>query len=170
MYTGCWSSYEDGTYDVITKKEDLEGLFRCIEANILVKQKENEELWEELKRVKSEAYKDEEIAKLKEQADEYWEQLRYGFGVTKEEHDKVYQWQKNHDATEHNNLKGYHGVSGGGYSYMFYPTSIGVFWHCECDICKRKAMDAAYATGAFDKNAYAQYMKVHNGKIEFDDV
>ena len=59
--TGCWSDYEGDTYDVITKKEDLEGLFRCIEANILVKQREIEELRKELKEVKAEKYKDEEI-------------------------------------------------------------------------------------------------------------
>ena len=168
--TGCWSNYEGDTYDVITKKEDLEGLFRCIEANILVKQKEIEELRKELKEVKAEKYKDEEIQKLQKKCDDYWAQLRLGFGITEAESKQISAWQKKHDATEHKNPDQYHGTSGGGYSYKFYPTAIGTFGSCVCDICHRRATDMAYASGKYDQKKYPKYMEVHNGSFNFDDV
>lgn len=172
LSTGCWGTdtVSGETYDVIRTEKDLEQLMILLRGNILSRERNLEELRAELKHRKEEVYRDEEVARLQEQVDQYWEQLRYGFGVTKAEHEKVYQWQKNHDATEHKNPKGYHGVSGGGYSYVFYPTGIGTFWHCECDICKRKATDAAYASGTYDREAYKKYMEEHNGQLDFDDV
>ena len=168
--TGCWGTYQDEIYDVITKKEDLEELFRCIEANILTKQKEIDRLREELKRTKDETYKDKELANLKAQNDELWETLRHSYIVEEDEYNKICDWQRKHDEIEHKEMGNHRGAVGGGYSYVFYPTSIGTLWHCECDICKRKAMDAAYASGTFDQKIYKKYMDEHNGQINFNDL
>lgn len=168
--TGCWGTYQGETYDVITKKEHLEELFRCIEANILTRQKEIDRLHEELKYTKDEAYKDKELAELKAQNDKLWETLRHSYIVEEDEYNKICEWQKKHDEIEHKEMGNHRGAVGGGYSYVFYPTSIGTFWHCECDICKRKAMDAAYASGTYNGEVYKKYMEEHNGQINFDDV
>lgn len=170
IHTGCWSHYKGEMYDVIESEKDLQGLFHCIEANILSKQQFIEELREEVKKVKEETYRDEEVARLNAQIAELREEAYYGFTVTKAESDKVQEWKQKHDAEEHKNPKGYHGVSGGGYTYKFYPTAIGTFWNCTCDTCARKATDAAYATGKYNPDVYKKYMQEHNGVIEFDDV
>lgn len=170
--TGCYGidTVSGKTYDIIRTEKDLEQLMILLRGNILSKEKTIEELRAELKHREEEVYRDEEVARLQEQVDQYWEQLRYGFGITKAESEKIYQWQKNHDATEHKNPTGYHGTSGGGYTYKFYPTAIGTFWNCTCDICARRATDAAYTDGKYNPDAYKKYMEEHNGKIEFDDV
>lgn len=157
-------------YDVIESEKDLQGLFHCIEANIMDKQKLVEELRADLKEAKSETYKDEELAKVKKQLEELREDTYHSFMISASEAEKVAEWKKKHDAEEHKNPKGYHGVSGGGYTYKFYPTAIGTFWNCTCDTCARKATDAAYAGGRYNPDVYKKYMEEHNGKIEFDDV
>ena len=170
IHTGCWSHYKGEMYDVIESEKDLQGLFHCIEANILGKQQFIEELREEIKKVKEETYRDEEVARLNAQIASLREEIYYGFAITKAESDKIQEWKQKHDAEEHKNPKGYHGVSGGGYTYKFYPTAIGTFWNCTCDTCARKATDVAYATGRYNPDVYKKYMQEHNGEIEFNDV
>lgn len=170
LHTGCWSHYKGEMYDVIDSEKDLQGLFHCIEANIIGKQQHIEELQAKIKEVKSETYRDDEVARLQKQLEELREDTYHSFMISKAEAEKVSEWKQKHDAEEHKNPKGYHGVSGGGYTYKFYPTAIGTFWNCTCDTCARRATDAAYATGKYNADVYKKYMEEHNGKIEFDDV
>ena len=96
--TGCCGidTVSGKTYDIIRTEKDLEQLMILLRGNILSKEKTIEELRAELKHREEEVYRDEEVARLKEQVEQYWEQLRYGFGITKAESEKIYQWQKNH--------------------------------------------------------------------------
>lgn len=105
-------------------------------------------------------------ARLDEMSADYYR----GFPISESESEMVSKWKRNHDATEHANPKGYHGCSGGGYSYVFYPTAIGTSGVCVCDVCRTKAYRAAFATGEYDRKTYRQYMEEHNGEIEFQEL
>lgn len=168
--TGCWSYYNGEPYDVMQSEKDLQSLFHCIEANIMDRQKLIEELTVELEEAKSETYKDEELARIKNQLEMLKENTYHSFMISASEAEKVSKWKQNHDEKEHKNPNGYHRISDGGYTYKFYPTAIGTFWNCTCDICARRAIDSAYADGKYNPDAYKKYMEEHNGKIEFDYV
>lgn len=128
MYTGCWSTYDGETYDVIRDEKDLDQLFHCIKANILSKEKNINSLNKELKALKENYNKDEEIAKLIRERDELREDSYRGFPISKEEEKSIKEWMNNHEQVH----KGGHGVSGGKYTYCFVPTSIGVIGTIKC--------------------------------------
>ena len=83
-------------------------------------------------------WKDEQLQSLKRDLQKTREDMFRGFPITEEQAKAVVSWQKEHDSRVHNNPDQYHGVSGGGYSYVFYPTGIGTAADCICDICKRR--------------------------------
>jgi hypothetical protein len=80
-----------------------------------------EHLEEENKRLKSDAYKDEELAKMKSEYDRMKEDYFRGFPISEEEHKKINEWideqMKKHP--------GIGGAIGGRFTYEFLPTSIG---------------------------------------------
>lgn len=90
-----------------------------------------------------EHYKDNELANMKERMDEAIKARHNGFPLTAEERQKAYDWQIEHDTTVHDNPKMYHGASGGGYEWVFYPTGLGTTCDCICSACKRKAIAEA---------------------------
>ena len=130
------------------------------------------------KYLQSENYKDSELAsmqnkisQLKADKEKIWEDARRGFPITEDEERKIQNWIKLHDATVHANPKGYHGVSGGGYAYEFYPTGIGTSGVCYCEVCRRRALDVAYASGkGYSREAFNTYMKKNDGMIEFQEL
>ena len=128
-------------------------------------------------RLKDEHYKDEELQAMKtkmEEAiakkDEIWHDCLRGFPISESEQEQINNWMKKHDTEEHKNPKQYHGCSGGDFSYEFYPTAIGTSGVIICDCCRRRAYDAAYAKGSYDRDAYQTYMKEHNGEFEFQEL
>ena len=128
-------------------------------------------------RLKDEHYKDEELQAMKtkmEEAiakrDEIWHDCLRGFPISENEQTQINNWMKKHDAEEHKNSEQYHGCSGGGFSYEFYPTAIGTSGVIVCDCCRKRAYDAAYAKGSYDRDAYQKYMKEHNSKFEFQEL
>lgn len=78
----------------------------------------NEYLEEEIKKLKSEKYKDEELTKMKEQYDRMMEDYYRGFPISKKEQQKIGEWI---DKLPKSN----EGVIGGRFRYEFVPTSIG---------------------------------------------
>lgn len=87
-----------------------------------------------------EHFKDETIAKLKMERDNAIQDSQRGFPITESELKAINAWQKKHDTEVHNNPDQYHGASGGGYSFVFYPTGIGTFGECICSSCMAKAV------------------------------
>lgn len=75
-------------------------------------------LREENDKLKNGVWEKEEISKLKNERDSYKQQLSFGFGITKEENDKINKWISNRETK---NI----GAIGGRYEYRFFPTSIG---------------------------------------------
>lgn len=78
----------------------------------------NEYLEEEIKKLKSEKYKDEELTKMKEQYDRMMEDYYRGFPISKKEQQKIGEWI---DKLPKSN----EGAIGGRFRYEFVPTSIG---------------------------------------------
>lgn len=92
-----------------------------------------------------EHYKDNELANMKQRMEEAIKAKHNGFPLTAEERQKAYDWQQKHDTTVHNNPEMYHGASGGGFEWVFYPTGLGTTCDCICSACKRKAISEAGA-------------------------
>ena len=79
---------------------------------------QNECLREENERLKSEAYKDEELAKMKKEYVRIITEHNRGFPISKEEGEKIQEWMEK--LPEANT-----GAIGGRFSYEFVCTSIG---------------------------------------------
>lgn len=125
------------------------------------------ELEEENEHLKDEHYKDAEMADMKRQLASLQEAYYRGFPLTEEQERKINEWKKKHDTDEHSNPCGYHGVSGGGFAYIFYPTAIGTSIECHCNICHERALN--YAIEQMNAYAYNQYLREHNAIIEIND-
>ena len=92
--------------------------------------------------------------------------MRRGFPISAKESEAISAWKKEHDANEHGNPNQYHGASGGGYNYEFYPTGIGTFSRCVCSSCSNRAFREAEG----DIKKYENLLKQYKGVFEFDDV
>lgn len=137
-----------------------------IKENIMRRDETIDRLVEENKHLKDEHYKDEELAEMKEQLEIAEKELRLGFGITEQESASIAEWEKNHDLFVHSNPKQYHGAVGGGYTYQFYPTSIGAFGRIICDACASRARQIAVVHGKYDPDKYKEAMD--NWKAWFD--
>lgn len=85
------------------------------------------DLREENARLKSASYKDEELQKMKTELEEMRNNYNRGFPISEEEHDQIKSWM-----TEHNKCHSNSGAIGGGYTYCFTPTSIGIIGTVKC--------------------------------------
>ncbi len=80
---------------------------------------------ETIMKMKEDTYKDEELAKLKEENNRLVEESRYGFSVSKEENDAINKWIQDWFDRKRNGDT-YMGAIAGGFVYQFHPTSIGI--------------------------------------------
>lgn len=85
---------------------------------------QNDYLRKENERLKSEAYKDEELAKMKKEYDEMKEDYYRGFPISKKEDEKIKKWIEKQTEGEDLKTKA-GGAIGGRFTYKFYCTSIG---------------------------------------------
>ena len=94
-------------------------------------------LEEENKKLKDEHYKDSEMQRMKTELEKAKDDLHRGFPISKEEEEKIKEWQLKHDAEKHG-LKTMEqrlragGCCGGRYTYQFVPTSIGTIGEVIC--------------------------------------
>ena len=98
-------------------------------------------LKEECNKLRDEKWKDTTLQEMRQKLDEAYSDLSRGFPISKEDNEKIIEWQNNHDSNVHHNYNHYHGAVGGGYEYSFYPTAIGVAADCICSACKHKAIE-----------------------------
>lgn len=87
-----------------------------------------------------EKWKDTELALMKFEKTLAIKERNLGFPLTEEERNSAIEWQKTHDTEVHDNPTQYHGTSGGGFTWAFYPTGIGTACDCICEACQRKAI------------------------------
>ena len=116
---------------------NLQMMFENISNQLEHKDKIIESLREQNACLKSEHYKDEALAQMKEELDEAKADLNRGFGITEEEANAIHDWTLAHSKTVHDGSYG--GAIGGLYEYVFTPTSIGVIGvvrcHCGAEFC-----------------------------------
>lgn len=147
----------------------------------LSKSKDNQiqKLKAENAQLKDKNYKDNELDSMKKQVEsakidmEIMKKDMYrGFPITAKEKEAIYNWSKEHDKKEHKNPRGYHGTIGGGFDYVFTPTSIGTVGVCVCKTCERRAYAAAFSDPmiGYNRDKYREYMKKHNGEFIFQDI
>lgn len=123
--------------------EDIAKTMGGILSNIEARDKRIKYLEEENKKLKDEAFKDEELKRMQEKLKRTSDALTNSFQISKKEWDKIHEWKKQHEADVHglHTLKeriSAHGAAGGGYSYEFHPTSIVTFGSVVCDRCGAK--------------------------------
>lgn len=123
--------------------EDIAKTMGGILRNIEARDSRIKYLEEENKKLKDEAFKDEELKMMQEKLKQTSDALMNSFQISKKEWDKIHEWKKQHEADVHglHTLKERifaHGAAGGGYRYEFYPTSIVTFGSVVCDRCGAK--------------------------------
>lgn len=147
----------------------------------LSKSKDNQiqKLKAENAQLKDKNYKDNELDSMKKQVksaradiEAMRRDMYRGFPITEEEKEAIYNWSKEHDEKEHKNPRDYHGTIGGGFDYVFTPTSIGTVGVCVCKTCERRAYAAAFSDPmiGYNRDKYKEYMKKHNGEFIFQDI
>lgn len=94
-------------------------------------EKENNEL-------KNHAYKDKELAEMRDKLNKMKSEYYRGFPISEDEEHKINEWIEKHEREAHG-IKTYedkfasHGCCGGGYTYEFVPTSIGTVGTVRCN-------------------------------------
>lgn len=98
--------------------DSIENIFQALQERFLRQEKEIERLRQENTKLKNGIWKKEEVARLKQEYDRMKEDYYRGFPISKEEKAMIDEFMNQH--------KGYYGAIGGGFTYQFFPTSIGV--------------------------------------------
>ena len=75
--------------------------------------------------MKKDVYKDEEMTRLKNEVKRLEEEMLHGYYISKDEWDKIQKWQEDWFQRKRNGNT-YMGAIGGGFTYQFHPTSIGI--------------------------------------------
>ena len=127
-----YSTYRDGKYITVPTMDEL---CLALKDKFISQEEKIEYLEEEIKRLKDENWKDNELQSMKEQYDKMKEDYWRGFPISKEEKEKINAWINKHEEEKHPRPKMDYprgGAIGGCYSYHFVPTSIGTFGTIEC--------------------------------------
>ena len=101
------------------------------------------ECQETTKALMDEKWKDAELTLMKFQLAQALREKNNGFSLTDENRAAVAKWRKEHDTKVHNNPTQYHGVSGGGITWCFYPSAVALGCDCICNACQRRAIQEA---------------------------
>lgn len=132
MTDARYSTYRDGEYIMVPPIDEL---CSALKEKFIGQEEEIERLKEEIKNLKDEHWKDNELQSMKEQYDEMKEDYYRGFPISKEEKEKINAWINKHEKEKHScseNDFSRGGAIGGCYCYTFIPTSIGVFGSIKC--------------------------------------
>ena len=123
----------------------IEAKIEDLRKTLLSLENDNNRLQKRFNEIYDEKWKDNELLEMKQKMERAIRERSYGFPLTEEERNFSYDWQRKHDSEVHSNPEGYHGASGGGFSYTFYPTGLGTTCNCFCNQCKAKAIREAGA-------------------------
>lgn len=121
----------------------IEGKIEDLKITLLQLEDINNRLRKRFNEIYDEKWRDNELQEMKQNMEKAIKERNYGFPLTEEECDKTYKWQRQHDTEVHFNPEGYHGASGGGFTYSFYPTGLGTTCNCFCNSCKQRAIKEA---------------------------
>lgn len=132
MADGRYSAYRNGEYITVPPMDEL---CLALKDKFMRQEETIESLREEIKRLKDENWKDNELQSMKEQYDKMKEDYYRGFPISEEQDKKIKEWIDKHEKEKHPRPKWScprGGAIGGCYSYHFVPTSIGTFGTIEC--------------------------------------
>jgi plasmid stabilization system protein ParE len=160
-----FTSWFAGGIPYLKDEKDIDEALNVIKENLTRARKTEKELREQLKEAKDAAYASKEMSEMKAELEKIRTELHLGFPMTAAENKAVALWQAKHDAEVHNNPNQYHGCSGGGYTFEFYPTAIGTAGICVCDRCNHKAI-----INATSMSEYRTLMKECGGSFEFQEL
>ena len=102
--------------------ESMESALNSIYQHFQQEQSINEHLREENARLKSDAYKDEELSKMKAELDKMKADYYRGFPISKKEQEKIDEWKRKQIQDSPSPRT----AIGGRFTYEFYPTSLGI--------------------------------------------
>ena len=103
----------------------------------------NNRLQKKFNEISEEKWRDNQLQEMRLEMEKAIQERNYGFPLTERQYNRAIDWQRKHDSEVHSNPEGYHGASGGGFSYTFYPTGLGTTCRCFCNQCKTKAIREA---------------------------
>lgn len=100
-----------------------------------VNQQENliKRLQDENKKLKSDSYKDSELAELKEKYEKLLNDSYRGFAISEDESNSINKWKEEHVNKKHKGKS--FGAIGGNFIYEFTPTGIGDIGEIVCSCC-----------------------------------
>lgn len=122
-----------GTRGEMVEVPPMEELCDMLTTKFLDQEQRIAYLEEENKKLKSDAYKDEEMAEMKANMERYRADCHRGFSISEYEEKAINNWKKKHEDEKHGGygkIRG--GAFGGSYTYYFIPTSIGTFGTIKC--------------------------------------
>jgi len=120
-----YSAHRNGIYVEVPPMDEL---CTVLKEKFLRQEERIEHLENQVKQLNDEAYKDEEMAKMKAKVKEMQADYWRGFPISEEEDKAIKNWMKNHEKDH----PGGHGCSGGKYTYCFIPTAIGTIGTIKC--------------------------------------
>ena len=100
---------------------DLKSLLQEVYDHYRSVVKTNDYLKNEIEKVKSEKYADEELSRLKSEYDRMKSDYYRGFPISEEEDKNIKEWIKNQQEKN----PGIGGATGGRFTYKFTPTGLG---------------------------------------------
>ena len=155
-----------GGVPVLNTEAAVDEYLEAIKVNLL-KQKDTEDyLRKRIKELEDEHYKDDALREMTLKLAQVRADARRGFSISEQEEQAISAWKAKHDTLVHNNPRQYHGASGGGYTYKFYPSGLGTFGECVCSNCHGRAFREA----AGDVKKFKELMKEWNATFSFDDL
>lgn len=127
----------------------------------------------EMDKLKQENWKDEQLQKMQDELDRAKQDYYRGFPISEKEHEAIQAWKDQHYTNQHHapdieSRIRMQGVSGGLFSYIFLPTSIGTSGVCRCNSCYRKAIDKVGKVSNY-KN-WTEYWKTTEEEIKKNDA
>ena len=142
--------------------EDAADVLKRIGKQYEEQEKEIKELKNKLNEYDAEVAKSETIQLMKHKIAQMHKKYYQTFYLTKEEHEEVREWMKNHNALIHKNIGS--GAIGGRYSYEFCPTGIGTFPTIYCNVCRAAAMIISQG----DMKKYEELLNDYDAKKEIE--
>ena len=172
-----WRLMSDGTsMEVLPAKKIVE----IIETKFDAMAEQIDSLQEENRELKDAAYASKELADMKSRLKEMEEYCYRGFPISKEESDRIAEWQKQHAEKVHSAMDleskiRFEGVSGGRWIYEFLPTAIGTSGTCICGACRSQAYREAgdpnsYKSHGDYMDALSKALKKYDAEFEFQHL
>lgn len=158
--------------DEYTEVVDVDTICRSIKSLVERAESQATNAQKKMKEMEDEKWKDKELQEMQEKLNRKTNDLLRGFPINEKEQQAILDWQDQHYTNQHNapdinSRIRMQGVSGGLFSYIFLPTSIGTSGFCRCGACYRKALSNVDLVDNY--NSYSAYLDdLQRAKDKYD--